>query len=251
VAVAATEATLLDASTPGRLLGGRVVFEQPARGYRAPVDGLLLAAFAGRAGRVAVDLGAGAGMVTLALLARAAVPHLVAIERDGVLVECLRRNADANGFSARVTIAHGDVEAIARGRRGSADLVVANPPYWSTPRATPASHPRTRSARSAEGEGALGAFVRAARVLLGRGGRACFVWPASDLEHLLAVGAAAGLHAKRARFVHPLPARPAHRVLVELKAARAGGLQFEGPLYLCDGAGRPSPEAAAITGRAG
>jgi tRNA1(Val) A37 N6-methylase TrmN6 len=248
--MAGDEALNLPACTHGHLLGGRVVFDQPAEGYRAPVDGLLLAAFAGRASRAAADLGAGAGMVTLALLARDASPHVLAVERDDVLTAFLIRNAAANGFTARVTVACGDVEAIARGRRGSVDLVVANPPYWSTAQVTPAAHPRTRSARAADGDGALAPFLRAARLLLGRGGRACFVWPAADLEHLLDACGAVGLRPKRARFVHPQPARAAHRVLVELKPGRGGGLHIEPPLFLADDTGGATPEARAITGRA-
>lgn len=236
-------------ATHDRLLGGQLSFEQPVEGYRASVDGLLLAAFAGRASRLAVDLGAGTGMVTLALLARQAAPRVVAVERDEIMVALLKRNADANGFADRITVAHSDVVAFARAHRGSADLVVANPPFWSDKRATASVRPRVWSARASPGGGALLAFVQAARSLLGRGGRACFIWPAEDLEQLLAVAANAGLHAKRARFVHTLPSRPARRVLVEFKPGRPGGLQIQPPLLLFERPGVVSAEAEAITGR--
>ena len=59
-------------------------------------------------------------------------------------------------------------------------------------------------------------------LLLGRGGKACFVWPSGDLTDFLAVAASNGLHAKRLRFVHASPGRAAHRVLAELKARSIG-----------------------------
>lgn len=247
-AAAAVDACESLPTSVDRLFRGRLVFEQPAAGYRAAIDGLLLAAFAGRAQRAAVDLGAGAGMVSLALLAREAAPLLVAVERDEAVAALLRRNIEANGLASRATVVVSDVEACAQARRGSADLVVANPPFWSEAHATPAQSAGARAARVGPGsDGALPAFVRAARALLARGGRACFVWPAADLAALLDAARASGLHAKRMRFVHPLPDRAASRVLTELKAGRAGGLLVEPPLMLCDRPGEPSPEAAAIS----
>lgn len=242
------DAPPLPATTDDHLLGGRLAFEQPAEGYRAPVDGLLLAAFAGRATHDAVDLGAGAGMVTLALLAREGAPRVIAVERDAATAEILRRNLERNGFAARAAVHVGDVEALAQRRRGSAALVLANPPYYRTATATPARHPRAAAARS--GDDPLGAFLRAARTLLRRGGRACFIWPAQDLETFLASCATVGLHAKRLRFVHPLPDRAAARVLAELKPGRPGGCVIEAPLLLQNRAGALTAEAARITGSA-
>ncbi|HEY2516385.1 MAG TPA: hypothetical protein VGI39_36190, partial [Polyangiaceae bacterium] len=58
--------------TNDTLFGGRVQLAQPGRGegYRVNVDAILLADFARRAprARAAVDLGAGVGAVSLALL---------------------------------------------------------------------------------------------------------------------------------------------------------------------------------------
>jgi tRNA1(Val) A37 N6-methylase TrmN6 len=184
-------------------------------------------------------------MVTLSLCAHDATVRVVAIEHDAVMADFLARNVAANGFAERVTVVVADIETAARGRRGSADLVVANPPFWSRDASSEASHPRADAAR--RDDDAPGAFLRAARNLLGRGGRACFVWPASDLEPFLARAASQGLHAKRARFVHPMPGRDAHRVLVELKPGRAGGLRVEPALTLMDEPGVPSAESHAVT----
>jgi tRNA1Val (adenine37-N6)-methyltransferase len=59
----------------------------------------------------------------------------------------------------------------------------------------------------------------------GRKARVCFVYPAPELGVLLATLATEGLHAKRLRFVHGTPERPARIALIEAQAGRPGGLQ--------------------------
>ncbi|MFP4269243.1 MAG: methyltransferase, partial [Alphaproteobacteria bacterium] len=57
--------------TTDRLLGGRLVVRQPARGYRIAIDTVLLAAAVpARPGRRLVELGAGVGGAALAVAAR-------------------------------------------------------------------------------------------------------------------------------------------------------------------------------------
>ncbi len=225
--------------THDTLFAGVVRFTQPADGYRAPVDGLLLAAFAGGASRLAVDLGAGAGMVSLALLHRTRTPQVIAVERDPALAACLTRNLADNGLASRATPLVIDVLAAARSRRGSADLVVANPPFYTDATHTPARHERAHAARAGgHDRDPLADFVGAARALLGRGGRACFVWPANDLQRLLDRAAAVGLAARRVRAFHPTPDAPARRMLVECRPGRPGGLTIEPPLLQFDRDGR-------------
>jgi tRNA1(Val) A37 N6-methylase TrmN6 len=236
-------------TTDDRLLGGTLHFTQPAEGYRAPVDGLLLADFARASQRVAVDLGAGAGMVTLALLARNRVPNVIAVEQDEVLAHCLARNIDANRFGPRAIALRDDVRAVAKSRRGCADLVVANPPYYTRDTHTPATHERARDARAGivVSVDPLADFVIATRALLGRGGRACFVWPAQDLERLVSRAQQSGLAARRMRFFHPRSDGVARRVLVEFRPGRAGGLEIEAPLFQFDDAGNETTAFRRIT----
>jgi tRNA1(Val) A37 N6-methylase TrmN6 len=225
-------------TTDDRLLGGRLHFTQPAEGYRAPIDGLLLADFAPASRRLAIDLGAGAGMITLALLARDRAAHVIAVERDDVLASCLARNVESNGFTERATVLRDHVRSVARSRRGSADLVVANPPFYAPETHTPATHPRARGARSGDdSHDPLADFVIAARALLGRAGRVCFVWPALDLERLLARTRQSGLAARRMRFFPPRLDGEARRVLVEFRPGRVGNLAIEQPLFQFDEAG--------------
>src|SRR5271155_1983195 len=85
--------------TDDTLLDGKVVFRQPATGYRAAIDPVLLAAAVPDAvqGRV-LDLGCGAGAAMLCLARRRDDLHVVGLERDPKLAELARQNAASNGF---------------------------------------------------------------------------------------------------------------------------------------------------------
>lgn len=212
--------------TEGTLFEGAVRFAQLSTGYRAAIDGLLLAHFAPRGRhKRAADLGAGAGMVSLSLLAHEQVERLLAIEWHAPTAAVLEKNLADNALSARAQVIVGPVDVVARAFRGAADLVVANPPYFERSRSTVGLDPVNELAVRAESP--LAPFVRAARLLLGRGGRACFVFPSRDLQALLSDLADKGLYARRMAFVHPRRDEPANRVLVEASVGRTGGLTIE------------------------
>lgn len=246
-------------ATEDALFGGSMVLLQPRRGtgYRTNVDALLLAGFAAGGGavspsatvgrrsgpraRVAFDLGSGVGPVGLALLRFDASERVVMIEIDEAAARLARRNLEANRWAERGEVVHGDVLDAARTRPGQADLVVCNPPY-RTPGRGPA---RGSEARARVGE--LGRFIAAARQAAGHRARVCLVYPAPDVGSLLARLADEGLHGKRARFVHATPDAPARIVLVEARAARAGGLVVLPPLVEREG-GTYTPELRALLG---
>jgi len=218
--------------TEGTLFDGAVRFAQPAAGYRAAIDGLLLAYFApsvAERDKLAVDLGAGAGMVSLGLLHHRRAQRVLAIESHEPTAAVLRKNLEDN-FGARARVELGAVDVVARSYRGAAGLVVANPPYFE--RAASTEGRDLDAERAVRADDPLGPFVRAARTLLGRGGRACFVFPSRSLELLLAALDSKDLHAKRLAFVHPRADEPANRVLVECAVGRPGGLVIDAPWVL-------------------
>lgn len=209
---------------------GNLVLWQPARGagYRVNVDALHLAEFARRERPVghAVDLGSGVGAVGLSLLVTGAAARLTFVELDERLAELCGTNVSENGHAERARVLLGDVaEDRFFSDVPSAALVVANPPYIEPGRGRPSS-PHLRGAR----EGKLAPFVWRARTLLGRRGRACFVYPARELTQLVDIARETGLEAKRLRFVHATRDVPARVVLVELKPGKPGGLEVEPPL---------------------
>lgn len=231
-------------TTEGTLFDGALHFAQPATGYRAAVDGLLLAYFAPSARRLAVDLGAGAGMISLALLAHGKASRVLAIEASPAVAAICAQNFARNGLSERGDVRVGRVEDVSRSFRGAADLVVANPPFYAESAATRGAD--ADAERALRAPDPLGPFVRAGRSLLGRGGRMCVVFPARDLETLLAALASKDLHARRLVFVHPFAAATATRALVECSVGRPGGLQVEPPWVLYEQDGDQRRETALL-----
>lgn len=174
-----------------------------------------------------VDLGAGVGAVALVMIVRGFVKQalLVDVDDDACAIAC--RNAMHNGVDADVL--RGDALAVARANRGRAGTVVCNPPYFE-----PGTGRVARgSARARQGE--LARFVRASREFLGKKGRACFVYPASDLGRFFETLRASGLEPKRLRLVYASANVPARLALVEARAAKPGGLVIAPPLVEREG----------------
>lgn len=245
------------AVTRDTLFGGRVAVTQPSReakGYRVNVDAVLLAAFASRLtvdvsgatrgrttpARDAYDLGSGVGGVALSLLFLGGAVGVTLVEIDAVLASLAAKNLDDNGWLAAARVVRGDVADVALQGPGRADLVVCNPPYVPPGRGR-APLPARAVARS----GSLDAFVSAARALVGRRGRACFVYPAPETATLLATLRTRGLEPKRVSFVHAKADAPARVALVEAVPGKAGGLVVEPPLVERSATG-PSPWLTAL-----
>lgn len=125
------------AVTQDALLAGRIRFDQPADGYRAAIDPVLLAAAVpARPGERVLDLGAGAGAASLCLAWRVADCRITGIEREAALVALANANAAVNGMERRVAFRVGDIaEAMADSGEGAFDHAIANPPYLEAGRA--------------------------------------------------------------------------------------------------------------------
>jgi len=122
--------TLGSETTFDAFLGGLLTLEQPAKGYRAGVDPVLLAASVqASAGQSVLDLGCGVGTVLLCLAARVPDLALCAVEVQTRYADLCRANALANGHSAQVWTA--DLCALPADLTARTfDHVIANPPYF-------------------------------------------------------------------------------------------------------------------------
>lgn len=227
--------------TTDSLLGGSLRLRQPKTGYRVNQDSLLLVAFAGarRVERV-VDLGAGVGALGLLALHHGLAKRALLVEASAELASLARDNLEHGGFV-------GDVLELdlsrSRLRDSGAPLVLCNPPYYPARSHRPAQSPAKAGARS----GDVGPFLAAAAACLARKtGRALFCYPAPQLPEFLAAASQQQLVAKRLRLVHAREGEAARLALVELRAARPGGLVVEPPLIEWHGRKR-SPEILALS----
>ena len=204
-------------------LGGRLTIAQPAKGFRAGLDSVLLGAAVGRSSGHLLDLGAGAGTAALVALADRPALHATLVEFDPAMASLAADNIAANGFGDRAEIFTLDLTAPGR-TRAAAGLrpdhfasIIANPPFFETgTRATA----RGAAARHMSAE-ALDLWAKTAATHAASGGEIVFIHIADRLPALLA--------AFEARFggitVLPLTPRdgePAHRVLIRgIKGSRA------------------------------
>lgn len=230
------------------LLQGKLWLTQPTHGYRVNTDAFLLAAFASSnsTAKHVLDLGAGVGSISLALLTLQKASQATLIEADPMFASLARANIErALKQHCASVVEHDLAHSLPPNLRSCFDLVVANPPYAIDYAVRPS--PNTNLAQARVGTAAtLSHFVRAARIALSRKGRACFVFPIHELARLFKTLRQVGLEPKRLRCIHSLEGHPAQLVLLEAKPARRGGLRIEPPLFIMHSPGQWTEEARAI-----
>jgi len=117
-------------------LDGKVRVAQPQTGFRSGLDAVMLAAAVpARAGQTVLELGAGAGTVSLCLAARVSGLSITGIERDESLAALARGNAAANALDCNVVTA--DIFALPAEFKRDFDQVCANPPFHGEGQASP------------------------------------------------------------------------------------------------------------------
>ena len=235
------------AESDDAFLGGRLRIFQPGNGYRAGLDGILLAATVqASAGARVLDVGAGVGVVGLCVAHRLPGVHVTLIERDARLAALARRNVERNGFSARACVVEADVlqplgaspELAAAAE--SFDHVVSNPPFLVEGRGTASGDP-IKARANAMPEGALDRWARFMAAMLRPAGRIAMIHRAEALPEIFP--ALAGRFG--GAVILPLHARagePAFRVLVAaVKGSRAPMELRPGlTLHKADGSFRPA-----------
>ncbi len=235
-----------DTLTDDAFLGGALAILQPAKGYRAGLDAILLAAaapvVAGRTARV-LDAGAGVGVVGLAIAARVPDADVTLVEREPAAAELARRNIARNALGGRVRVVVVDVagggallHAAAKTetlRPAQFDHVVSNPPYYATGAGTPPST-RSKAASHQMAPDGLDGWMAFLATAAAASGTLTMIHRAEALAHVLAsIGNRFG--GIRIRPVHSFEGQPAGRILVSaIKDSRAPlvllpGLVLHGP----------------------
>ncbi|MDO5633001.1 MAG: methyltransferase [Paracoccus sp. (in: a-proteobacteria)] len=208
-------------------LGGRLRIAQPAQGYRAGADAVMLAAACpARADDSVLELGCGAGVASLCIGARVPGARLTGIERQVDYAVLAERNAVANGIALRVLT--GDLAVMPGELRGASfDHVIANPPFF----AAGTRAPDVGRADARHEDTPLHLWIDAGLRRLRPGGRLVLVLRADRLADVLAVvaGRAGDLS------ILPLSARvgrDAGRVIIGMRKGARGPLRLRAPLIL-------------------
>lgn len=208
-------------------LGGRLRFAQPARGYRAGADAVMLAAACpARAGESALELGCGAGVALLCLGARVPDLRLSGLELQSDYAVLARQNAAANGIEAQIH--QGDLAQMPAALRAQGfDQVIANPPYFLGGSVAPEAGRGTARHEATP----LEDWIRAGLRRLRPGGWLTLIQRADRLAAILAALApGAG-----AITILPVAARagaPAGRVILTARKGARGPLRLLSPFVM-------------------
>jgi tRNA1(Val) A37 N6-methylase TrmN6 len=219
---------IVNHQTPTRdaFLGGRLVIAQPAKGFRAGLDSVLLGASVRRGEGALLDLGAGVGTAALVALSHAGALTATLADADAEILALAAENIAANGFADRAATLQVDIAAPAAARRAAGlaanayATVIANPPFFGAGQGTASPDTRRAAARHMPVT-ALDHWVRAAVSAATADGEIVFVLPATSLGAILAafeprLGAIAVLP------LAPRPGEAATRILIRgVKQSRA------------------------------
>ena len=221
-------------------------FHQSAYGFKLGTDSVLLADFTrpGRAKRI-LDIGCGAGVLTVLIGAKApgAVCMGIEIQPESALVS--RENLQANGMDPE-NIILGDIrECKTLFPAGSFDLVVSNPPYFVTSGGYTAPDEKRATARD-ERSLTMDSLCKAAGYLVKWGGSFTVVHRPERLSELLCCLTKYGLEPKRLRLVSHKAESAPNLVLVEARRGGKPGLSIESPLILAKADGSDSQEVQKI-----
>ncbi|MBV8166038.1 MAG: methyltransferase [Alphaproteobacteria bacterium] len=173
------------AITLDHVLGGRVALAQPAGGFRAAIDPVLLAASVDAdPGERAIDLGCGVGTAALCLMARVPDLGVVGVDADPAMVGLARDNAQRNrrdGFSACAIDILADPAGLAE--VGAARHVLTNPPFHAAAASDPS--PDRAKAQATIADFPIGAWLSRASSLLEPRGCLSVIFRADRLDALI------------------------------------------------------------------
>jgi len=216
--------------TIDKFYDGRVTVVQPAQGFRAGTDSLLLAAAldADVQGE-GLELGCGCGGALLPAAYRLGHARLTGLEIDPDMIKLVERGISENGFGERVLVVAGDAADINDDWQNRFDLVFSNPPFFET---------GTIQAPGAGKEAAylesltLKGWINAMLFALRPKGTFFMVHRAADLARILSV-----IERQAGEItvlpVHSYPGAEAKRVLIRArKGLRSGPMRLLEPAYL-------------------
>jgi tRNA1(Val) A37 N6-methylase TrmN6 len=115
-----------------KFLDGRILLQQPIRGYRAGIDAVLLAsAIHPRDHDKVLDVGCGVGAVMHCISAHHPKSSIVGLELQEDMVSLCRENIALNSKQDSLSIVQGDIFCPPEDlEANSFDHVVSNPPYF-------------------------------------------------------------------------------------------------------------------------
>lgn len=238
-------------TTNDAFLGGRLTLLQPAEGYRAAIDPILLAAAVSAVdGERIVDLGCGVGTAGLCLLSRLPIVNCTGITCAGIdvqraLIDLAKMNAKTNNLADRYQAHCGSIlDRKLMAGLADADQVIANPPYLPKGEASPSDHP-IKALANIESDAGLADWVEVAARIVKPGGAVTFIHRADRMPELLAL-----MRAHLGSFVilpiQPKRDTPASRIIVRGRKGKNAPARLLPSLVLHEPDGSYTAEVEAV-----
>lgn len=208
---------------------GNLKLIQDTEGFCYGVDAVILADFANSiypGFQRVVDLGTGTGVIPFILSHKNENAELVGIDVQEQSIALARKSCALNRLQERISFFQMDVSQLEGSilKKGSADMVTCNPPYFARGEAIPSSTSGKFIARH-ETTATVEDFVKAAAMLLGKRGHFFMVHRPSRLVDLFTCCRKHGLEPKDMRLVVPRPGEIPNIVLIHCVAG--GGRQMK------------------------
>ncbi len=202
---------------------------QRTDGLTFGTDALLLASYIEPGARRALEIGGGTGIISLLCLARGRFDTVECCEVQELFADIIKRNAEHNGFSERLTVKNADIRELET--KEPFDAVFTNPPYMRSTSGRANENPGKNIARH-EIHGGIDDFCAAAKRLLRFGGSFYAVYRPDRLCDLISAMKNARLEPKRMTLVHAdIQARPS-MILIEGRMGGKPALVLTRPLVI-------------------
>lgn len=221
----------------------KVVVFQAKKGYRFSVDAPILADFVSPSTEVALEIGAGCGIVSLLVLYRKKFPSVKGIEIQKNLVLLGNLNAEKNGFSEKLEIVQGDFKKIYENFKGIKNIF-SNPPFTkiTTGRLSPNEEVRTAKF---EVSLTLKELVEKSYSILGKEGNLSVILPYNRYWEFMEFAENTGFFVQKERFVFSFDRGKPERFLVKLSNYEVSQKKME-PLIIFKKRGIYTPEMEKI-----
>ncbi|MCF6444359.1 tRNA1(Val) (adenine(37)-N6)-methyltransferase [Nereida sp. MMG025] len=212
--------------TRNDFLGGRVQAWQPAKGYRAGIDAVLLAASVpAQSGDRLLELGCGVGVASLCVQARVPGVSVIGLEREADYAKLAERNG--------LNVVVGDVAQMPDDvRQRDFDHVIFNPPYFDRALGAKSDGALREAARGEDTP--LASWIDAATRRLAPKGVLTMIQDASRLADMLkAIDDRLGQ--VTVQPIAPRVGRAAHLIILQAVKSSRAPFKLNAPLILHEG----------------
>lgn len=229
-------------TTLDKILGGRVLLRQLAKGYRVAIDPVLLAAYVPAVpGQSVCEFGCGTGAALLCLAARVGDLDLAALERDALMRDLATENVAQNGREiALYTGAIGGEWVLPE---AVFDHVFFNPPFYDAAGYDESPHGNRTEAHQLDVP--LPLWLKAARRALKPDGTVTMIIATGQLMEAME-GLSTGFGAVEIVPVRARPQKDALRLLIRARMGRKTRPVLSPALILHDDNGDYTPAALGI-----